>query len=469
MSVKNLLLKNLSYAFVAQISAIVVSLMFSIGITKIFNIEEYGYWQLFVLYSSYIGLLHLGICDGLYLKLGGRSLKSLNLKNTSNQFQFFFLFQLVISILFLGLSYILLVDQIKSILFIYLSIFILITNVQTYLSYILLATNEIKAYSLSVLTEKMLIICLVSIMMCYIKITVFDLVKIYLISRLLSVLYLIFRLRSNLFYFKSFDRINYRIFKIYSLNGILLMFSNICSTLILGCTRFFIEDKFGIIVFSKISFSLSLVFLFIVIISQLGLIMFPILRNLRRDKLIEIFVPLGTFLNMFFIVSMIGFYPLKWFVEHFLHKYNESLYSLMIILPICLFEGKVQILFNTYFKVLREQKTLFVINFCSLIASLILSFFSVYVFNEITIVLYVMLVSVFVRYLLCELYLMKLLKIKVQVLLFFPIAMSFAFIFLNYLFPENAPFLFLALIFSYFLILYGYKEFGFFNKLYKSE
>ena len=68
------ILNNLSFSFVAQILSVIVSLIFSLGITKVLDVENYGYWQLFILYSNYAGFFHLGICDGLYLKLGGRKL-----------------------------------------------------------------------------------------------------------------------------------------------------------------------------------------------------------------------------------------------------------------------------------------------------------------------------------------------------------------------------------------------------------
>jgi O-antigen/teichoic acid export membrane protein len=41
-------------------------------IPKYLSVEGYGYWQLFLLYGSYVGILHLGFLDGLLLRWAGK-------------------------------------------------------------------------------------------------------------------------------------------------------------------------------------------------------------------------------------------------------------------------------------------------------------------------------------------------------------------------------------------------------------
>ena len=35
---------------------------------KLIGVSDYGYFKTFTLYATYVGLFHLGICDGIYLK-----------------------------------------------------------------------------------------------------------------------------------------------------------------------------------------------------------------------------------------------------------------------------------------------------------------------------------------------------------------------------------------------------------------
>ena len=48
------ILNNLSFSFVAQILSVIVSLIFSLGITKVLDVENYGYWQLFIFLYNFL-------------------------------------------------------------------------------------------------------------------------------------------------------------------------------------------------------------------------------------------------------------------------------------------------------------------------------------------------------------------------------------------------------------------------------
>ena len=64
---------NLIYALIAQTISLLLSLIISFIVPKFLGVEEFGYWQLFVFYSSYVNIAQLGISDGLYLRLGGEN------------------------------------------------------------------------------------------------------------------------------------------------------------------------------------------------------------------------------------------------------------------------------------------------------------------------------------------------------------------------------------------------------------
>ena len=66
-------LKNISYTFSANIIILLISGVLTLVVPKLLGPEEYGYWQLYVFYMSYVGLFHLGWCDGVYLRYGGRN------------------------------------------------------------------------------------------------------------------------------------------------------------------------------------------------------------------------------------------------------------------------------------------------------------------------------------------------------------------------------------------------------------
>ena len=62
---------------------------------KIIGITDYGYYKTFTLYASYVGLLHFGFADGIYLKYGGKNYEELD----KSSFRFYTAFLIVLEII----------------------------------------------------------------------------------------------------------------------------------------------------------------------------------------------------------------------------------------------------------------------------------------------------------------------------------------------------------------------------------
>ena len=66
------LLKGFSISIGANLVTIMVSLIVTLILPKFISVEQYGYWQVYLFYTTYIGIFHLGITDGIYLRYGGK-------------------------------------------------------------------------------------------------------------------------------------------------------------------------------------------------------------------------------------------------------------------------------------------------------------------------------------------------------------------------------------------------------------
>ena len=47
-------------------------------IPRLVSVEQFGYWRIFLLYTGYVGLLHLGFLEGALLSWGGESLSTIH-------------------------------------------------------------------------------------------------------------------------------------------------------------------------------------------------------------------------------------------------------------------------------------------------------------------------------------------------------------------------------------------------------
>ena len=76
------LIFNMRSAVFAQALAFSVSAVMSLLVPKMLGVEEYAYWQLFLLYGAYVPLFHLGLNDGVYLINGGKTFTEMNRRSS---------------------------------------------------------------------------------------------------------------------------------------------------------------------------------------------------------------------------------------------------------------------------------------------------------------------------------------------------------------------------------------------------
>ena len=77
---------NFSYALSSNLVTMVVSALTVFIIPKFLGVSDYGYWQLFLFYSSYVPFLQFGWTDGIYLRYGGLEKRDLDKKLFFSQF-----------------------------------------------------------------------------------------------------------------------------------------------------------------------------------------------------------------------------------------------------------------------------------------------------------------------------------------------------------------------------------------------
>ena len=90
------IIKNISYSFSANLISLLISVFMVMFVPKLLSVNDYGLWQLFLFYFSYLGFLHFGWEDGIYLRYAGKSFKELNPHLFAGQFYSIILLQLVL-------------------------------------------------------------------------------------------------------------------------------------------------------------------------------------------------------------------------------------------------------------------------------------------------------------------------------------------------------------------------------------
>ena len=150
------------------------------------------------------------------------------------------------------------------------------------------------------------------------------------------------------------------------------MIATLIGTGILGVFKYFIKSDWDIIAFGKISLVLTFTNVFLRFATSVGQVLFPTLCNFSKEKLKSMFITLTKIVDIVIGLVFVLYYPVKEFMIFYLPEYAETLNYMGLLLPICIFEAKVSLIFNTYCKALREEKYLMNINIFIFILSLIL-------------------------------------------------------------------------------------------------
>lgn len=407
-------IKNMSYSISSNLIALVISTLVVLIIPKLIGIEEYGYWQLYIFYSSYVGFLHFGWNDGVYLRYGGEQYEDLDKKMFFSQFIQLLISQILVGMLIMLFSVFIIRDLERGFILKMVVITMILVNTRLMLFYVLQATNRIKEFAKVNLLDRLIYIVLIIL---FILSGVRDYkLMIYadLIGKLLSFIFTMFLCRDIVFNnLSNFYLTTSETFKNIN-SGAKLMFANIASMLIIGIVRFGIEQTWDVATFGKVSLTLSISNMMMIFINAVGIIMFPILRRTSRDKLADIYSIMRDLLMVLLLGSLIIYFPLKTVIAGWLPQYAESLMYMAIAFPIFIYEGKMALLISTYLKTLRKEDMMLKINIVSMVLSLILTYLFTHIFVSLETAILNIVVLLAIRSVLAEIYLSKELNIKVN-------------------------------------------------------
>src|SRR5699024_1325091 len=359
-----------------------ISTLVVLVVPRTIGVEDYGFWQLYLFYSSYIGFLHFGWNDGIYLRHGGDEYEDLDKPLFFSQFYSLFILQVVFALILVVVSFNFINDVDRLFILQMIAIEIIVVNTRHMLAFILQATNRIKDYAKVTIFDRIFYASLLIILLLFGVKNYRLLVTADLTGKIVS-LFLAMYLTKDIVFRKITDFKNVIDEIIANIStGIKLMFSNIANMLITGVIRFGIEQNWSVAVFGQISLTLSVSNMFLMFINALGMVIYPILRRINTNSLTRVYSIMRDLLMAVVIGMLILYMPIKSILSQWLPQYAESLNFMALLFPIIIYESKMSLLINTYMKALRYENILLKINIVTMILSFILTYLSTSMFNN---------------------------------------------------------------------------------------
>ena len=379
----NRLTRNFSYAFISNVINMVVSILPTLVLPRLFgsDIASYGYYQVYAFYITYVGLLHFGAVDGIYLKEGGKDYSRLDFDLYSSQFRILTILELIISVA-IGLGSLLFFDSHYVFITWMVSANIILLSLRTFFLYIFQATNCIKQYSIITIIGRLFYaVCFIVLLLFRVKdyelYIVFDVVAKF-ISLMVAFVYgkAIIKaspvsIKAGLLEFADNVKV-----------GCQLMFATVSGMLVTGIIRWGIQLQWDIETYGKISLALSSCNMISVLINAVAMVLYPELKRKNAGELNHIYNKLQNIVMVPLMGVLIVYYPFKAIMEVWVPNYSDSLNYLAILFPISILSVKMNVMIQTYMKVLRMEKAILVTNLAGLVFAVVTMYITVFIIKS---------------------------------------------------------------------------------------
>ena len=348
---------NLIKMLVAFISAFIIPM--------VLQVDDYGKFKLYTFYASYIGVTHLGYCDGIYLKYGGCSETQISNKDIKHEWSTLLIYEctLAIAILLYGICN-------QDLIIVCLALTVVPNVVFTFYTQIFQAIGDFSKYTkmMNLSTLANLILNMIMVLMR---------IKTYELYMLGSVLVQIFSFIIGTTSFSKegwigFSGFSFSLLYNYIKMGFLLMVGNFSYMLFIGIDKWFIQFTMTISDFSMYSFASQLMTVVNMFVTPISMTLYSNMSR-RKDKQFEIRIK--RFLIVFLMLFPMSIYAISFIIQHFMKQYLPAVGIVSILLITQIFLLLNLAVFVNLYKTYKKQKDYFIRLLLALVAACVMDLF----------------------------------------------------------------------------------------------
>lgn len=397
---------NLACAIVAQGIGLISSILTSLVLPKFLGVEDYAYWQLFLLYSSYSGFGLLGLNDGIYLRLGGKKYSEIDYGKLKAQQCIVVASQLFVALCcFVGIA---LGDfePYRELVLVLCVIFGLVLNLTQCLRYVFQCTNLTRISSMADLIAKGFFLIFMSMALMLGAKASLSFILGYIVCQVIAFAYVLVCAREVLLAKTSFGSALRTCFSDIKA-GMKIMVAYYADSLIVGFTRMMTDWHLGLAAFGRLSLSFSLTNFVLAFIGQVSMVVFPVLKRLDPTEQAGKYLTIRLLLHAVLPLAYLLYVPAKIVLGLWLPDYEASFVYLALTMPLCVYSCKANLLFNTYMKMGRHEGILCAINVSAMALNGLLASASIMGFASVELATCAIVLTVALRDLAFELFMSK--------------------------------------------------------------
>ena len=351
---KNNLKSGIIKILIVNVLNLVVTLITNFVLPKHLSTETYAAIKSYQFYINYIGILHLGYADGMYLKYGGKSYTEIDTRvfkrelSTLRIFQFIMCFAATVVALFM-----------RDLVMVLVALSILPYNMFVGYKTIFQAIGDFDSYSkaINASTVILFLINMVSLFVLHI-----DKMQVYLYGYFVCYVLIWIALEYRISKTMCQEAKEYVVFdvKYFSENirsGILLMLGNFSSIILTGMDRWFIKFLMDTVAFAEYSFAVSIENFINFAVTPVSTTLYNYFCGSVTNQQIKQVRNLVSVFSAFLITAA---FPAKFILETYLNKYIAAADVIFYLFVGQFFFIQVKSIYINLYKAQRRQTVYFI-------------------------------------------------------------------------------------------------------------
>jgi O-antigen/teichoic acid export membrane protein len=397
---------NFLYVLGSQVIVLISGFIKALVVPVLLGLSDYGYWQIYIFYTLYIGVFTFGYGDGLYLKYGGFKFDDLPLCSIRTANALYAAMLAVGAAALVGFAHSNPEPQ-RQIVFFAVAANVVVLGINSNISLTLQATNQLKGYAVLNSADKIFFI-LALLALFQEDFRTFEYLIAVDLGAKLMVMAMLLQKYHKLFIgplVKLTDGVKEFAGSLSA--GIQLLLANLSGMLVLGVGRIIIEYFGALDSYAYYAFAASLASVVLVSVTSLSIVIYPTLRRQPKDNYIGYFDKTNSAYFAFILLMLTAYFPAVAFIDLAASEYGPVIDFLNAIFTITVLEGKMQLVNNTYYKALRLERAMLVANMTSLLVATVLSVVGFMLTQSILAIAYAALVTMLFRVYASEIFLRR--------------------------------------------------------------
>ncbi len=345
MNLKKNILRIFSANFLTMISGILIGFV----VPAVLSVDSYAYLKTYTFYISYIGFLHLGFVDGMYIKYGGKELLDLDKSEFKLEHRIFILFQIIITIICLGISFFK-----KDVILFLFSLSIIPINTFAFFSLFYQSVGEFKKYAN--ITYVYTIIYLFLNVLLAIVFRSKNYILYCITSIIANGIVFIYLELKYIVQFKDvkakYDSKVWNNIKV----GFFILLGNLSVMMFYAIDRWFIKLFYKVNDFAYYSFAISMLNIINLLISSISIAFY---NYLSKDENVEKIKKLKDYFLILGVFASLGYFVFAGIVNIILKKYIPSLNIIAVSFAAYPYMIVINALYVNLYKARKDEKRYF--------------------------------------------------------------------------------------------------------------